>query len=119
MHTHNYCRECRPDIYEVIRLKIKVHYDNKRLETLKSRLVKNGHIGHAQHIKAMLIQTELKVDECEECGQLPEHNGKPLILQLDHVNGDPRDWRIENLRILCPNCHTQTSTYANSKRLSL
>jgi hypothetical protein len=52
---------------------------------------------------------------CSECGQLPEWNGKPLVLQVDHINGDPTDNRPENLRFLCPNCHTQTDTFAGRK----
>lgn len=51
-----------------------------------------------------------------ECGQGPEWNGKILVLQLDHINGKNDDHRIENLRILCPNCHTQTPTYAGRRR---
>lgn len=49
---------------------------------------------------------------CSECGQPPEWNGKPLTLQVEHKNGDNRDDRRENLCFLCPNCHTQTATYA-------
>jgi len=49
---------------------------------------------------------------CKGCGNRGFHNGKPLTLQLDHVNGVYNDNRIGNLRFLCPNCHSQTSTYA-------
>lgn len=58
---------------------------------------------------------------CQECGQPPIHNGKPLCLQVDHIDGDPDHNLPANLRLLCPNCHTQTPTYKggnikNSKR---
>lgn len=66
-------------------------------------------------LKTRLIQSGLKLDQCECCGRPPEWNGKPLTLQLDHINGDHNDNRIENLRILCPNCHSQTDTYGNKQ----
>ena len=55
---------------------------------------------------------------CQECGQGEEWNGKRLVLQLDHINGNRRDNRIGNLRILCPNCHTQTHTFAGRGKAS-
>ena len=54
--------------------------------------------------------------ECTECG-ISAWRGKPLSLQLDHINGVNNDNRQENLRFLCPNCHSQTSTYCRSNRL--
>jgi HNH endonuclease len=48
---------------------------------------------------------------CDECKLSGEWNGKPLVLQLDHINGVYNDNRIENLRLLCPNCHSQTDTF--------
>lgn len=50
--------------------------------------------------------------KCVLCGQDGEWNGKNLVLQLDHINGDNKDHRLENLRWLCPNCHSQTSNFA-------
>jgi len=47
---------------------------------------------------------------CTECG-ITNWNGKDIVLEIDHINGDNTDNRIENLRYLCPNCHSQTSTY--------
>ena len=46
-----------------------------------------------------------------ECG-ISEWLGNPLALQLDHINGVNNDHRLTNLRFLCPNCHSQTDTYA-------
>jgi 5-methylcytosine-specific restriction endonuclease McrA len=51
---------------------------------------------------------------CALCGNPGTHCGKPLTLHLDHENGNHRDCRKENLRWLCPNCHTQTPTYART-----
>ncbi len=53
---------------------------------------------------------------CNECGQPPVWNGKPLTLQLDHINGVWNDNRIENLRILCGHCHSQTSTFCGGNK---
>lgn len=52
-----------------------------------------------------------RVYECAVCHQLPEWNGKPLRLQVDHIDGVGWDDRPENLRFICANCHTQTPTF--------
>ena len=49
--------------------------------------------------------------ECITCGQGPIHMNQPLVHELDHINGVHNDHRMENLRILCPNCHSQTDTF--------
>ena len=54
-------------------------------------------------------------DVCDVCGIGNEWNGKPLTLQVDHINGRRNDDRRENLRIICPNCHSQTPTFSGKK----
>jgi hypothetical protein len=51
-----------------------------------------------------------------ECGQGPEWQGKELDLQIDHINGDNMDNRAENIRTLCPNCHSQTPTFGSRNK---
>ena len=84
--------------------------------SLDERLKENRPYNSSK-LRKRLIDEKLKENKCELCGQLPFHNGKELVLQLDHINGDHNDNRLENLRILCPNCHSQTETYSSKVRV--
>ncbi|MHC5261346.1 HNH endonuclease [Streptomyces sp. UC4497] len=55
---------------------------------------------------------------CAECGLGDAWQGKRLILEIDHINGDRLDNRRNNLRYLCPSCHSQTETFSNHDRLT-
>lgn len=57
-------------------------------------------------------------EKCVDCGCGTFWNGKPIQLQVDHVNGNSLDDRSENLAFRCPNCHSQTPTFGNKKRAS-
>ncbi|MGH7716883.1 MAG: HNH endonuclease signature motif containing protein [Vulcanimicrobiaceae bacterium] len=67
------------------------------------------------NLKRRLLEGGILKNECSECG-LSEWRSKPLSIQIDHVNGIREDNRIENLRMLCPNCHSQTDTFASRNR---
>lgn len=58
-----------------------------------------------------LINEGYKEYKCEECG-IKDWQGKPLSLQLEHIDGNHFNNSLDNLKILCPNCHSQTSTFA-------
>jgi hypothetical protein len=62
-------------------------------------------------IKIHLLRAGIIINRCDWCG-LSEWRGRPLSIQIDHVNGIRDDHRLENLRMLCPNCHSQTDTFA-------
>lgn len=62
--------------------------------------------------KSHLIKANLIEYKCSCCG-ITEWNGKPLTLQLHHINGNNRDNRLENLTFLCPNCHSQTDNFSS------
>ena len=71
----------------------------------------------SQDLKRRLIEEGYKLNKCEnpECG-ISEWHGHPLVLQLHHINGNHNDNRLENLQILCPNCHSLTENF-NGKKL--
>lgn len=66
-------------------------------------------------IKDKLLKHSLKEYKCERCGRT-EWEGKPIPLELHHINGDNTDNRIENLQILCPNCHAFTDNYRGRRK---
>jgi len=68
------------------------------------------------NLKYRLIKLGLKENRCECCGNMGSWMGTELILQLHHKDGNHKNNSIENLQILCPNCHSQTDTYCDKNR---
>ncbi len=90
------------------KMSIKSH---KSLIPIEDVLVKNSTYGSST-LKRRLREEQILEEKCNECGITTLWNNKPLVLQLDHINGINNDNRLCNLRLLCPNCHSQTNTFA-------
>jgi len=83
---------------------------------IEELLTNERKISYSSHgLKKRLITEGFKQHKCECCG-ISEWNGKPAPIELDHINGNHHDNRLENLRILCPNCHAQTDTYRGKNK---
>ena len=66
-------------------------------------------------LKKRLIKEGLKYNICEECG-IENWNGKEIVMHLDHKDGNRYNHKLDNLRMLCPNCHSQTDTYCGKNK---
>lgn len=75
------------------------------------------HYGSSK-LRIRLIKSGIKEERCEGegCAVRNIWNGKSITLQLDHIDGDSTNHKLNNLRLLCPNCHTQTETHSGKNR---
>jgi hypothetical protein len=83
--------------------------------SLENILKKNNYF-QSYKLKKRLFAAGIKPQHCEECGWNKKSIDGRLPLELDHINGDSRDNRIKNLRVLCPNCHSLKATHRGRNR---
>ena len=93
-----------------INLKFKP-FEGKKIEEI---LVENSTY-QSYKLKKRLIAEGIKKSVCESCGQ-SEWLEQPIPLELHHINGNNSDNRLENLRLLCPNCHALTDSYRGKNK---
>lgn len=82
---------------------------------LEEILIENSTWTNTYHLKERLLDEGLKEKKCELCGNT-EWLNKSIPLELHHINGNHADLRIENLQLVCPNCHYFTDNYRGRKR---
>lgn len=117
--------KCKPETLNSCLVKMGINYsgnmggkgiksDKKRIPALEYA---ETHGCRSADLKKKLIEEGYIENVCVECGNEGEWNNKPITLELDHINGDRFDNRLENLRILCPNCHSQTPTFRGRNKI--
>jgi len=94
---------------------LKCSSDGRKSDEHKRMLsdFKKGKLKKLASIRRLL--TEEKGYNCELCG-ISDYNGKPLTLQVDHIDGNSDNNLPKNVRLLCPNCHSQTETYKGGNK---
>lgn len=85
-------------------------FQPKPAQPLSEILIKNSSYTSSYKLKNRILKEELKDHKCENCGNM-EWMGRKIPLELHHINGDHSDNRLENLQLLCPNCHALTDNY--------
>lgn len=85
--------------------------------TLDEILVENSKYKNNKYLIHILFKNNLLQNKCYKCGRDPKWQEKELVLQLDHIDGVHNNNSIINLRMLCPNCHSQTNTYTGRNNI--
>ncbi|MDA3778898.1 MAG: HNH endonuclease [Bacteroidales bacterium] len=117
IYNNNYCGNRQTIKKRINEYDIDIsHFDFKPKNNYNGKLSLNeifvtGSTYNTKNMKKRLYNEGLKERKCEKCGQDEFWNGEKISLILDHINGDNTDNRIENLRIVCPNCNATLPTH--------
>lgn len=85
--------------------------EQRQLAVSLEDILRSKRLFGSSYVKKRLLKAGLLTYHCYQC-KITSWCGKPLTLQLDHIDGNNQNHALENLRLLCPNCHSQTETYA-------
>lgn len=117
-------RRIKEDNLSLVQLRINQTKFRKQFNGLRKKISAhkvfvNNSVKPGSYIKRRILKDNLLPYICNKCSNTGLWNNEILSLQLEHINGDSRDHRLENLCFLCPNCHSQTSTFGGkNKKLS-
>jgi len=119
------CRElkCKPETLNWWLTKMNLNYDGNqggkgiRIDHKNRTALEYTQLPSCRSgvLKKKMVKEKLIEDVCDECGTTNMWRGKPITLELDHIDGDRFNNDFSNLRVLCPNCHSQTPTFRRKK----
>jgi 5-methylcytosine-specific restriction endonuclease McrA len=102
--------------------KIGLAWKDKKYRSVTTKKLPTNEILEGNHpyyqtlkLKKRLVKEGIKENRCEIC-DITEWNNKPISMQLDHIDGNSHNHKLENLRMTCPNCHSQTDTYCGKNK---
>ena len=102
----------RKEIYQNLsqEIKDKMNWAKGKTFTPNENIFKKDSFYSNELVKQRIVKDDLLIYKCSQCG-IDQWQNETIVLDLDHINGNNTDNRLENLRYLCPNCHSQTDTY--------
>ena len=102
--------------------KIGLAWKDKNYRSVQPTKIPTNEILEGKHpyyqtlkLKKRLVKEGIKENKCEDCG-IDSWYGKPISIQLDHIDGNSHNHKLDNLRMRCPNCHSQTPTYSGKNK---
>jgi len=117
-HTRNKLKQmCEQEQISTEHFDVKAAFRRNKVTRTPAQVFCEHSAAHRSNVRPRAIKEGLYTGKCAKCNIDDQWNNKPLTLELDHINGCNTDNRRENLRWLCPNCHSQTGSYRKAKSL--